>query len=92
MVEQLITLLSLIASCTVCVRLLTYRREPGACHRRIASWCAWVLVACTGGNALTIVLHGQAAHASVWHLGILLVLAFLSCRARGNVSRILRVD
>lgn len=92
MLEQLITVLSLLASATTCFRLLTYRRDPDARHRRGVSWCAWVLVACTGGNAIQIILQGQAAHPSIWNLGVLLVLAVLSLRARGNVARILQVD
>ena len=54
--------------------------------------CAWLLIVCTGGQALHILLVGAAAHASPWQLGVLAVLAVLTYRARGNVARILRVD
>ena len=89
---------SLIAALTfgtcvaICARLLTYRRGPDTTHRIGVGLCAWLLIVCTGGQAIHIVLGGAAAHASPWQLGVLAVLAVLTYRARGNVARILRVD
>ena len=89
---DLINLLTAMACMAICGRLLTYRRGPDSRHRIGVGVCAWVLIASTGGQALQILIAGQRAHPSVWQLGVLLVLVFLSFRARGNVARILRVD
>nr|WP_225583561.1 phage holin family protein [Pseudoxanthomonas sp. PXM02] len=88
----MITLLTLAANAAVCARLVTYRRMPGTRYRMGVSLCAWLLIACTGGQALQILLIGARAHPNLWQLGVLLVLAILSFRARGNVARILKVD
>ena len=89
---DVLSLLTLATSSAVCGRLLTYRRLPGARVRRGVGLCAWLLIVCTGGQALQILLAGATSHPSVLQLGILLVLAVLSFRARGNVARILKVD
>lgn len=90
--HSVVTVLTLIACAAICVRLLTYRRGPDTTHRVGVGLCAWLLIACTGGQALHILLVGAAAQASPWQLGVLAVLAVLTYRARGNVARILRVD
>ncbi len=90
--SELLSLLTLAASTAVCGRLLTYRRMPGTRFRWGVGLCAWILIVCTGGQALQILVQGARAHPDVLQLGILLVLAFLSFRARGNVARILKVD
>jgi len=87
-----VTVLTLIACAAICVRLLTYQRGPDTTHRIGVGLCAWLLIVCTGGQALHIALIGAAAHTSPWQLGVLAVLAVLTYRARGNVARILRVD
>ncbi|MDQ8035392.1 MAG: phage holin family protein [Bordetella sp.] len=88
--HSLVTVLTLVASVAICVRLLTYHRPDDARHRRCASWCAWLLIASTGGQALHILLAGAAAQVNAWHLGTLLVLLFLTFRARGNVAHLMR--
>lgn len=90
--SEFLSILTLAASLSVCGRLLTYRRLPGTRFRWGVGLCAWILIACTGGQALQILVQGAQAHPDVLQLGILLVLAFLSFRARGNVARILKVD
>ena len=90
--HSLVTFLTLLASVAVCLRLLTYHRSADARHRLGASWCAWLLIASTGGHALQILLAGPAAHASVWDLGLLIVLAVLTYRTRGNVAQLMRFD
>ncbi|RPE74620.1 phage holin family protein [Vulcaniibacterium tengchongense] len=90
--HSLVTVLTLIACLAICARLLTYKRGPDARHRVGVGLCAWLLIVCTGGQAIHIALVGAAAHVSPWQLGVLLVLAVLTYRARGNVARILRVD
>lgn len=87
-----ITVLTFAACVAICVRLLTYRRGPDTTHRIGVGACAWLLVACTGGEAIQIALAGAASHSSPWQLGVLVVLAVLTYRARGNVARILRVQ
>ncbi|KAF1719809.1 phage holin family protein [Pseudoxanthomonas wuyuanensis] len=89
---DLVTFLTFAACSAICGRLMTYRRAPGTRYRIGVSVCAWGLVACTGGQALQILLIGARSHPSGWQLGVLLVLAVLSFRARGNVARILKVD
>lgn len=90
--HSLVTVLSLLASIAICVRLLTYHRPADARHRHGASWCAWLLIASTGGQALHILLAGAAAQVTAWNLGVLIVLAVLTYRARGNVARLMRFD
>ncbi|KTF40699.1 phage holin family protein [Xanthomonas translucens] len=90
--HSLLTVLTLLASIAICARLLTYHRPPGTRYRRGVGWCAWLLIASTGGQALHILLAGAASQVSPWQLGVLIVLAVLTYRAEGNVARILRVD
>lgn len=89
---SVVTALTLIACLAICVRLLTYRRDPDATHRVDVGLCAWLLIACTGGEAIHIALVGAAANTSPWQLGVLVVLTVLTYRACGNVARILKVD
>lgn len=89
---EFLSLLTLAASSAVCGRLLTYRRMPGTRFRWGVGVCAWILIVCSGGQALQILVLGAQSHPSLLQLGILLVLAVLSFRARGNVARILKVD
>lgn len=86
--HSLVTVLTLLVSAAICARLLTYHRPRHARHRRAASWCAWLLVASTGGQALHILIAGPASPVSVWQLGLLIVLAVFTYRARGNVARL----
>lgn len=90
--HSLVTVLTLVASAAVCVRLLAYRPSPGTRRRRPASWCAWLLIASTGGQALHILTAGAGAAVSAWQLGPLLVLLYLTFRARGNVAHLMRFD
>jgi hypothetical protein len=88
-VHSLVTVLTLLVSIAICIRLLTYHRPHDARHHRGASWCAWLLVASTGGQALHILIVGHASQVNVWQLGLLIVLAVLTYRAGGNVARLL---
>lgn len=89
---NVLTLLTFAASLAICLRLLSYRRAADTRHRPGIGLFAWLLIACTGGQALQILLQGARFHPSLWHLGVLFVLAVLTFRARGNVARILRVN
>jgi len=81
-----------LASLAICLRLLTYTAGEHASHRPGVACCAWLLIVSTGGQALQILLLGSHTTVSVWQLGVLLVLLFVTYRARGNVARLLRVD
>lgn len=92
MANNLLNTATFIASLAICIRLLTYCPVPHARHRPGVGWCAWLLIICTGGQALQILLFGSRTTVSIWQLGVLLVLLVVTYRARGNVARLLRVD
>lgn len=79
----------------ICIRIAIYRRE-GARYRAGVSWLAYALAAATGCEWLSILLAALFAKptpaVSPFLLIVLLVLAVLVYRARGNVARILRMD
>lgn len=91
---DLITTATLMCCLAICVRLLTYRPAPAARHRPAAAWLAWALIVCTGGQALALLLFGSGAPsvAKVCQLGLLMLLAALIYRARGNAARLLPED
>jgi hypothetical protein len=92
-VRDPIALLTLLACASICLRLITYRRSPGARYRPWVSACAWLLIVCSGGQAIHIALgHAVPGETTPWQLGILLVLAALLLAARGNLARVLRLD
>ncbi|RZS80663.1 phage holin family protein [Pigmentiphaga kullae] len=84
----IIAFVVIIANAATALRLLTYRRGP-ARYRLWASCAAYVLIVCTGGQALSVVVHGTPV--TIWQAGVSVVLAMLAHRARGNVARIVRV-
>lgn len=79
----------------ICVRIAAYRRE-GARYRAGVSLLAYLLCVGTGCYSLTVYLDMLRGHShatlSPWLLIILLVLAVLVYRARGNVARIIQID
>lgn len=86
-------LLTMCACASICLRLITYRRAPDARYRPWVSACAWLLIVCSGGQAIHIALgHAARGETTPWQLGILLVLATLLQVARGNLARVLRLD
>lgn len=90
--HNLLVVTTLVFSLAICLRLITYQPGPGARYRIGVSCCAWLLIACTGGLSIHIVLLGASAHVSVWQLGLLVVLLLVTYRARGNVAQILRIE
>ncbi|MCY1296494.1 putative 3TM holin [compost metagenome] len=77
----------------ICVRIVCYRRE-GARYRLGVSALAYLLAVGTGCYSLTVtidVLRGYASNHAVspWLLLVLLVVAILIYRAKGNVARII---
>jgi len=85
---EFMTTATLLFSLAICIRLLTYRPTPGASHRPGIAWCAWLLIAATGGQALQIMLQGARANVSGWQLVLLLVLLVATYRSRGNVAHL----
>ncbi|EAB7134033.1 MULTISPECIES: phage holin family protein [Stenotrophomonas] len=85
---EFLTAATLLCSVAICIRLLTYRPMPGANHRHGIAWCAWLLSAATGGQALQIILQGPRATVSVWQLVLLVVLLVATYRSRGNVAHL----
>lgn len=79
----------------ICVRIASYRRE-GARYRAGVSLLAYLLCVGTGCYSLTVYLDMLRGHShaslSPWLLIILMVLAVLVYRARGNVARIIQID
>lgn len=89
---ELLSACALLCSLAICLRLLTYRPAPGTRRRCGVAWCAWLLIVCTGGQGLQILLQGVHATTSIWQLGLLLFLLFVTYRVRGNVARLFRAD
>lgn len=88
-----IELLTMLACASICLRLITYRRSPDARYRPWVSACAWLLIVCSGGQAIHIALgHAARGETTPWLLGMLLVLSALLLAARGNLARVLRID
>lgn len=85
---ELLTTATLLCCVAICVRLLTYRPAPNANHRHGIAWCAWLLIASTGGQALQIILQGAGARVTAWQLALLVVLMVAVYRARGNVAHL----
>ncbi|MFY1054661.1 phage holin family protein [Ectopseudomonas khazarica] len=88
MVETLITAMTVLACLAILLRLMVFRRD-GARYRPGIAVVAWLLSVCVGGYALAILF--GLDRPSPFVLGILLILAALIFRARGNVASVLRV-
>lgn len=91
---DLITNATVMCCAAICMRLLTYRPAPGARHRPAAAWLAWALIVCTGGQALALLLFGNGGSSvvQVCQLGLLMLLAALIYRVRGNAAQLLPKD
>lgn len=86
-------LLSAAVSAAICVRIMLYRRGQ-ATYRPLVSLIAYLMAMATGCYSLTIVLHelaGPPMQANPFTLVVLVILAWLVFRARGNISRVIRV-
>lgn len=84
----LLTTITVLANVATAGRLLTYRRGDSR-YRPGMSLLAYLLIVCSGGQAIDIVVN--QAEVSGWETGFAVVLAMLVLRARGNVSCIVRV-
>lgn len=86
-------LLSAAVSAAICVRIMLYRRGQ-ATYRPLVSLIAYLMAMATGCYSLTIVLHelaGPPMQASPFAFVVLSILALMVFKARGNVSRVIRV-
>jgi len=70
-----------------CGRLLSYRRGQGQFKYHF-SCLAYVLIVCTGGQAIVATL--EAAPVSLWASILSVVLCVLIVRAKGNVATLVR--
>lgn len=89
-----VTLLAALVCGAICVRIVAYRRGEST-YRLGVSLCAYVLSAGSGAQAVKtmfgVLLHRPVPVVSPWLMIILLVLAVLVYRARGNVARIIQI-
>lgn len=84
----MIALIAVLANILTASRLICYRRGCSR-YRFGMSALAYMLIVCSGGQAIDIVFNH--AHVSVWEAGFAAVIALLVLRARGNVAHIVRV-
>ncbi len=85
------TLIAAALCAAICWRIVSYRREQDSAYRPTAALCAWLLAVGTGCFALSVCL-GTSGPVSPFLLIILVVLAVLVFRARGNVALVVRLD
>ncbi|WIF69739.1 phage holin family protein [Metapseudomonas otitidis] len=88
-------LVAAVICAAISARVILWRPD-GHQYKAGASLLAWVLSASSGCYALSVVLYsvcGQpVAPVSPWLVCLLLVMAVLLYRARGNVAAFVRVD
>lgn len=89
-----VTLLAALVCGAICVRIVTYRRGEST-YRLGVSFCAYLLAAGTGAQAVQIMFGTLLARPvpaiSPWLLMVLVVILVLTVRANGNVARIWRL-
>lgn len=83
------SMITLLAASLICIRLLTFRR--GEARHRVGYAClAWLLIAGTGTISIRI-LTGTACPTGWGVAVVMLVLAVLVVRARGNVAHVIQL-
>lgn len=82
-----IALLTALVCAAICVRIVSFRRA-GSRYRPGVSVLAYLLAACSGCEALAVLLNVHAAQ-SPFVLAILALLLIQACLVRGNVAEIL---
>lgn len=85
--ETIIALIAVLANVLTAGRLICYRRGPSR-YRRGVSALAYVLIVCSGGQAIDTLVN--AGRVTPWEAGVATVIAVLVWRARGNVADIVR--
>ncbi len=83
-----ITFVFIAANVISCGRLLSYQRGEGQFKYHFSS-LAYVLIVCTGGQAIVATL--ESAPVSLWASILSVVLCALIVRAKGNVATLVRV-
>lgn len=90
------TLLAAAVCGAICWRIVSYRPASGSKYRLLPALCAWLLAVGTGCFSLSVwldALYGRVAEqVSPFLLIILVVLAVLVFRARGNVALVTRLS
>lgn len=86
--DNIIDTVFIAANIISCGRLLTYERG-GADFKLHMSWIAYILVVCTGGQAIEAAL--EPVPVTIWACGISIVICVLILRAKGNVAAIVRI-
>lgn len=88
MLVSTFTLIAVLANLATAGRLICYRR--GCARYRLGiSLLAYILIVCSGGQALDALFNHNPVTA--WEAGFAAVIAVLVWRARGNVACIVRV-
>lgn len=89
MTDQIVAAVVVLANLATAARIFGYQRR-GSRYRIWAAVLAYLLIACTGGQALDVLFNHVPV--TVWQAGVAVVLAALVYRARGNVARIVRLQ
>lgn len=87
--DQIVAAVVVLANLATAARLFGYQRH-GARYRVWAAVLAYLLIMCTGGQALDVLFNQVPV--TLWQAGVAVVLAVLVYRARGNVARIVRLQ
>lgn len=86
--DNIIDLVFIAANIVSCARLLTYERGDSNFKPHM-SWIAYILVVCSGGQAIDAAL--EPVPVTIWASIISIVLCVLILRAKGNVAAIVRI-
>ena len=86
--DNIVDLVFIAVNIISCARLLTYERGDSNFKPHM-SWIAYILVVCTGGQAIEAAL--EPVPVTVWACGISIVICALVLRAKGNVAAIVRI-
>lgn len=82
-----ISLIVALANVLTAGRLIFYRRKCSR-YRFGMAVLAYLLIVCSGGRAIDIVVN--FAPVTVWEAGLATIVSMLVWRARGNVANIMR--
>ena len=85
---NIITFVFIAANVISCGRLLSYQRGEGQFKYHL-SCLAYILIVCTGGEAIVATL--EPVPISLWASILSVVLCSLIVRAKGNVATLVRV-
>ena len=86
--ENIVAFVFIVANVISCGRLLSYQRGQGQFKYHF-SCLAYVLIVCTGGQAIVATLDSPPV--SLWASILSVVLCALIVRAKGNVATLVRV-